>query len=99
MSNNEKTITFHPNGYVKNQFKESIPGEQMGVGEHRIILDLNLMEGLRGMEPGQQVMVLFYFDRIDDFDLLQHPRGDLTFPEHGILTIRSPRRLHLIKNS
>ena len=44
------------------------------------------------MEPGQQVMVLFYFHRSDGYDLLQHPRGDRSRPTRGVFTLRSPRR-------
>jgi tRNA-Thr(GGU) m(6)t(6)A37 methyltransferase TsaA len=44
------------------------------------------------MEAGQQVMVLFYFDRSHDYDLLQHPRGDPQRLKRGVFTLRSPRR-------
>jgi tRNA-Thr(GGU) m(6)t(6)A37 methyltransferase TsaA len=37
-------------------------------------------------------MVLFYFDRVGDFELLQRPRGDLAQPKRGVFTLRSPRR-------
>ena len=87
-----KDITFHPIGFVRNTFSSNSHWEQMHAGESQIILDPGLVAGLQGMEPGQQVMVLFYFDRVDDFELLQHPRGDPDRQKQGVFTIRSPRR-------
>ena len=87
-----KDITFHPIGFVRNTFSSTSHWEQMHAGKSQIILDPGLVAGLQGMEPGQQVMVLFYFDRVDDFELLQHPRGDPDRQKQGVFTIRSPRR-------
>jgi tRNA-Thr(GGU) m(6)t(6)A37 methyltransferase TsaA len=85
-------VTYHPIGYVQNAFDESSHWEQMRAGESRIILDSDLMDGLQGLEPGHQVMVVFYFDRSEDFELLQHPRGDRARPRRGVFSLRSPRR-------
>jgi tRNA-Thr(GGU) m(6)t(6)A37 methyltransferase TsaA len=87
-----KDITFHPIGFVRNTFVSSSHGEQMRAGKSQIILDPELVTGLQGLKPGQQVMVLFVFDRTDGFVLLQHPRGDRTQPERGVFALRSPRR-------
>ena len=87
-----ETVTYHPIGYVRNAFDESSRWEQMRAAESRIILDPELVAGLQGLEPGQQVMVLYYFDRIKDFELLQHPRGDSSRSKRGVFTLRSPRR-------
>ena len=37
-------------------------------------------------------MVVFYFDRMEDYELLQHPRGDCSQPRRGVFSLRSPRR-------
>lgn len=87
-----ETVTYHPIGYVQNAFDETSRWEQMHAGESRIVLEPGLVGGLQGLEPSQQVMVLYYFDRIEDFDLLQHPRGDPSKPKRGVFTLRSPRR-------
>jgi len=47
---------------------------------------------LKGLEPGQRLMVLFHFDRINEYQLHQHPRGDRDIPKKGIFAIRTPRR-------
>jgi tRNA-Thr(GGU) m(6)t(6)A37 methyltransferase TsaA len=85
-------ITYHPIGIVQNAFDETSHREQMRASKSQIIIDPNLAAGLQGMEPGNQLMVLFFFDRVDDFELLQHPRGDPNRQKRGVFTIRSPRR-------
>ena len=90
--NSDDIVTYHPIGTVRNAFDADSHWEQMHAGESRIILDPNLVAGLQGMELGQQVMVLFYLDRVDNFELLQHPHGNHTRKKQGVFTIRSPRR-------
>lgn len=79
-------------GYVANEFTEPDVPEHLRAGESRIILDLALVEGLNGLQPGQQIMVIFYFHRSEGYDLLQHPRGDQNQPKRGVFALRSPRR-------
>ena len=92
MSKYEKPITFYPIGYIENKFLESSHWKQTHTGESRIILNPSLEMGVKGLEPGHQVMVIFYFDRTQDFELLQHPRGDRTRSQRGVFSLRSPRR-------
>ena len=87
-----QSVVYHSIGYVRNAFNESSHWEQMRAGESCIILDPSLVAGIQGLEPGHQVMVVFYFDRMEDFDLLQHPRGDRARPQRGVFSLRSPRR-------
>lgn len=79
-------------GHVENEFEEPAAPGQIRSAESRIVLDPSLIEGLRGLEPGQQMMVVFYFHRSEGFDLLQHPQGDQSRPKRGVFTLRSPRR-------
>jgi tRNA-Thr(GGU) m(6)t(6)A37 methyltransferase TsaA len=51
-----------------------------------------LAEGLKGLEPGRQILVVYYFHRSDGYDLCQHPRGDRHRPRRGVFALRSPRR-------
>jgi len=92
VGNGTDRVTYHPIGYVRNEFDVSSHWEQMRAGESRIILDPDLVTGLQGLELGQQVMVVFFFHRSHDFELLQHPRGDRTRPKRGVFSLRSPRR-------
>ena len=86
------TFTHRAIGHVENEFNEPAPPEKIRAVESRIVLDLALTEGLKGLEPGQQVMVVFYFHRSRGYDLLQHPRGDGSRPRRGVFALRSPRR-------
>jgi tRNA (adenine37-N6)-methyltransferase len=79
-------------GHVANDFDEPVAPEQINAEESRIILDPSLVDGLKGLGPGQQIMVLFYFHRSNGYDLLQHPRGDQNRPKQGVFSLRSPRR-------
>ena len=92
MENGNESVTYYPIGYVRNAFDESSRGEQNRASESRIVLNPDLVAGLQGLEPGQQVMVIFYFHRSPDFELLQHPRGDRTRPRCGVFALHSPRR-------
>jgi tRNA-Thr(GGU) m(6)t(6)A37 methyltransferase TsaA len=85
-------IHLQPIGHVENGFDASAAPETIAATESRIVLDPALTEGLTGLEPGQRLMVLFYFHRSEGYDLLQHPRGDRSRERLGVFAIRSPRR-------
>lgn len=79
-------------GRVENEFDEHAPPEEIRSFESRLVIDPDLVAGLQGLEPGQQIMVLFYFHRSEGFQLLQHPRGDPTRPARGVFALHSPNR-------
>jgi tRNA (adenine37-N6)-methyltransferase len=85
-------LHLHPIGWVENEFNEPASPDQIRLAESHIVLDPLLIEGLQGLEPGQQIMVVFYFHCSEGFDLLQHPRGDRSRPKRGVFSLRSPRR-------
>ena len=64
----------------------------MREAESRIVLDPAFVPALGGLEAGQQVLVLFAFDRSEGYELFQHPRGDTSRPRRGVFALRSPRR-------
>jgi tRNA-Thr(GGU) m(6)t(6)A37 methyltransferase TsaA len=88
----EHTIVLRAIGRVENAFDEPAPAPDIRAVESRIILDPSLKEGLKGLDPGQRIMVVFCFHRSQGFDLLQHPRGDRSRPRRGVFTLRSPYR-------
>jgi tRNA-Thr(GGU) m(6)t(6)A37 methyltransferase TsaA len=85
-------ILLNPIGRVENSFDTSAAPETIAETESRIILDPAFAEGLTGLESGDQLLVLFFFDRSEGYDLLQHPRGDRSRELLGVFSIRSPRR-------
>lgn len=88
----EPNILFSAIGYVENQYNEPVSASEIRSAESRIVLKPDLSTGLLGFEPGQQIMVVFYFHRSEDYDLLQHPKGDRSRPKRGVFTLRSPKR-------
>jgi tRNA-Thr(GGU) m(6)t(6)A37 methyltransferase TsaA len=57
-----------------------------------LVFDERVREGLRNLRPGTDVIVLTWLDRARRDVLSVHPRGDLTRPEEGVFTTRSPDR-------
>jgi tRNA-Thr(GGU) m(6)t(6)A37 methyltransferase TsaA len=90
----EKTGTFQfkPIGYVKNQFQEPTDAGTLTSRPSRIVLAPDLKDGLIGLEPGMQILVVFVFHRAVGFDLLQHPRGDPSREKRGVFALHSPNR-------
>jgi tRNA-Thr(GGU) m(6)t(6)A37 methyltransferase TsaA len=86
------SVTFHPIGYVENEFDEPASPDEIRSVESRLIIEPSLLDGSKGLETGQQIMVIFYFHRSEDFELLQHPRGDQSRPKRGVFALRSPNR-------
>jgi tRNA-Thr(GGU) m(6)t(6)A37 methyltransferase TsaA len=88
----EEAIVYRAIGHVENAFDGPAAPEKIRSVESRIVLDPALTEGLKGLRPGQRIMVVFYFHRSQGFDLLQHPQGDRSRPRRGVFALRSPRR-------
>jgi formylmethanofuran dehydrogenase subunit E len=82
-----------PIGAVVNSITEPVAPDEIRRVPSRIRLDPQLELGLKGLEAGQQIMVLFRFHRApEEYELLQHPRGDRNRPKKGIFSLRSPQR-------
>jgi tRNA (adenine37-N6)-methyltransferase len=88
----EQTITFHVIGHVENSFDDPAAPDLIRAAASRIVLDPQLVAGLQGLQPGQQLMVIFYFHRSQGYELQQHPRGDRSRSRRGVFALRSPRR-------
>ena len=88
----DKYVTYKAVGFVENEFDEAVASDLIRATESRIILDPVHVDGLSGLEAGQQIMVIFYFHRSKGYDLLQHPRGDASRPPRGVFALRSPQR-------
>ncbi|MFO8035637.1 MAG: tRNA (N6-threonylcarbamoyladenosine(37)-N6)-methyltransferase TrmO [Anaerolineales bacterium] len=87
-----ESVSYRPIGIVRNRFDASSRGDEMRAGSSKIVLRPDLTGGLEGLTPGEQIMVLFYFDRSEEYALLQHPRGNQERPQRGVFTLRSPHR-------
>jgi tRNA-Thr(GGU) m(6)t(6)A37 methyltransferase TsaA len=68
----------------------------MRARESRILLRPEFVDGLRGLTPGERILIIFYFDRSEGWELLQHPRGDSDRSKRGVFALRSPHRPNAI---
>ena len=88
----EDAVVYRAIGHVENDFDEPAAPHAIRAAESRIVIDPSLTEGLKGLEPGRRIMVIFYFHLSQGFDLLQHPQGDRSRPRRGVFALLSPRR-------
>jgi tRNA-Thr(GGU) m(6)t(6)A37 methyltransferase TsaA len=63
-----------------------------GAPDAWLVFAPEVIEGLRGLEVGAEVLLLTWFDRADRDILVVHPRGDVERPRQGVFTTRSPDR-------
>lgn len=63
-----------------------------GAPEAWLVFDPGVLEGLQGLAPGAEVIVLTWLDRARRDVLVVHPRGDLARPATGVFNTRSPDR-------
>ncbi len=88
----DEKLTFRAIGWVENAIDQRTPTDEIQAVESRLVIDPALVLGLSGLEVGQQIMVLFYFDRSQGYELMQYPRGDRSRPMRGVFALRSPNR-------
>ena len=63
-----------------------------GAPEAYLILDSDVQAGLNGIATGADLIVLTWLHRADRTTLTVHPRGDVSRPEQGVFSTRSPSR-------
>jgi tRNA-Thr(GGU) m(6)t(6)A37 methyltransferase TsaA len=67
-----------------------------------LVFEPRVAPALDGLEVGNEILVLTWLDRAQRDVLRVHPRGDVTNPEQGVFSTRSPDRpnpigLHPVK--
>ena len=73
-----------------------------GAPEAVLVISPEVAEGLDGIAPGDEVIVLTWLDRADRDVLRVHPRDDSANPERGVFSTRSADRpnpigLHVVE--
>ncbi len=63
-----------------------------GAPEAWLAFDEAVLEGLRDLRPGDEVLLLTWLDRARRDVLRVHPRSDPSRPEQGVFSTRSPDR-------
>ena len=86
-------ITLVPIGHVERDAGDAaLSGEELRARPARIALDPSLIDGLLGLKPGSDIVVLFYLHRAARDVLQVHPRGDPNRSLRGVFAVRSPVR-------
>jgi len=101
----ERVIELVPIGWVESPLTERASAPKQGdegAPEAWVVLRAEVLEGLDGIRPGDEVVVLTWLDRARRHVLRVHPRGDLANPEQGVFNTRSPDRpnpigLHVVE--
>jgi len=72
---------------------ESAPRQaDEGAPEAWLVFELEMLEGLRSLRPGDEVIVITWLDRARRDVLSVHPRGDTSRAQEGVFSTRSPHR-------
>ncbi len=72
---------------------ESAPKQgDEGAPDAWIEFEPEVLDALKGIAPGDELLVLTWLDRADRDVLVVHPRGDTSRPAAGVFTTRSPHR-------
>jgi tRNA-Thr(GGU) m(6)t(6)A37 methyltransferase TsaA len=88
-------MNLHPVGRVESSLtsKDDAPrqGDEGGV-DAWLVFDPQYADALRDLKPGDEILLVTWFDRADRETQVVHPRGDLTRPPTGVFSTRSPDR-------
>lgn len=57
-----------------------------------LVFEPDMLEGLRSLRPGDEIIVLTWLDRAHREVLTVHPRGDSSRAPEGVFSTRSPHR-------
>ena len=88
-------FTIRPIGRVESPLTSTADAPRQGdegAPEAYLILDPVVQAGLNGLAVGDEIIVLTWLHEADRSTLKVHPRGDLSRPEQGVFSTRSPSR-------
>jgi tRNA-Thr(GGU) m(6)t(6)A37 methyltransferase TsaA len=63
-----------------------------GAPEAWLVFAPGVLEGLRSLKPGDDIVLVTWLDRAQRDVLTVHPRGDTSRPQEGVFSTRSPHR-------
>ncbi len=91
----DERIELRPIGRVESPLRDRGAAPKQGdegAPEAVLVFDERVREGLRSLDEGENAIVLTWLDQGDRGTLSVHPRGDLSRPEQGVFSTRSPDR-------
>jgi tRNA-Thr(GGU) m(6)t(6)A37 methyltransferase TsaA len=72
---------------------ESAPRQaDEGAPEAWLVFEPEMLEGLRSLQPGDEILLITWLDRARRDVLSVHPRGDTSRAREGVFNTRSPHR-------
>jgi tRNA-Thr(GGU) m(6)t(6)A37 methyltransferase TsaA len=84
-----------PIGEVESSLRDAAVAPKQGhegAPDAWLVFDPAVLEGLQGIRPGDQVIVLTWLDRARRDVLRVHPRDDIANPKQGVFNTRSADR-------
>jgi tRNA-Thr(GGU) m(6)t(6)A37 methyltransferase TsaA len=88
-------IVLTPVGHVESPLTDAASAPKQGhegAPDAWLVLEPWVLEGLDGLRPGDDVIVLTWLHRARRDVLRVHPRDDLSNPERGVFSTRSQAR-------
>jgi tRNA-Thr(GGU) m(6)t(6)A37 methyltransferase TsaA len=95
MSHAGESYVVEPIGWVESPLTDLATAPKQGdegAPEAWLVFAERFRDGLRDLRPGADVLVLTWLDRARRDVLAVHPRGDVSRPETGVFSTRSPHR-------
>ncbi len=92
---NESRFELTPIGRVESRLRDlaSAPRQgDEGAPDAWLAFERAVLDGLDGLQPGDEVLVLTWLERARRDVLRVHPRGDTSRAEQGVFSTRSPHR-------
>jgi tRNA-Thr(GGU) m(6)t(6)A37 methyltransferase TsaA len=102
---NQPRFEITPIGWVESPLKDPASAPKQGdegAPDAWLAFEPGVLDGLEGLQRGDEVIVLTWLDRAHRNVLRVHPRGDASRAQQGVFTTRSPHRpnpigLHRVK--
>ena len=100
-----ETFDLRPIGWVESPLKERDTAPRQGdegAPAAWIVFDQGVLDGIRDLVAGDDVLVLTWLHQARRDVLVVHPRGDVRNPRQGVFSTRSPDRpnpigMHLVR--
>lgn len=95
---NDDIIIIRPIGYVRSEFAEYAPSDEMRRRPSRIVVGADFAAGLMGLVPGDRILTLFALHRAAarGYELQLHPGHNPENPRRGVFATRSQYRPNYI---
>ncbi len=88
----EAQIIYKPIGFVQSSFREPDDPERIRNSESVLVFDEKFLPALDGIEMSRYLIVLYHIDKSPGYRARVHPRGNMSIPERGVFSTRSPCR-------